>query len=114
MATELRTEHPHIVRVEGVVGGEPVIAGTRIGVAFIARLVQAGEEPAEIIVAYPHIAPAAVYEHSHIQYWRKPSMAYHQQKAGNSSQPRHHKHLQHRGRILRQHLQLDQFLQLVR
>jgi uncharacterized protein (DUF433 family) len=62
MATELRTEHPHIVRVEGVVGGEPVIAGTRIGVAFIARLLQAGEEPAEIIAAYPQLAPAAVYD----------------------------------------------------
>jgi uncharacterized protein (DUF433 family) len=62
MATELQTEHPHIVRVRGVLGGEPVIAGTRIGVAFIARLLQAGEEPSEIIAAYPHLAPAAVYD----------------------------------------------------
>jgi uncharacterized protein (DUF433 family) len=62
MATELKTEHPHIVRVPGVLGGEPVIAGTRIGVAFIARLVQAGEEPSEIVAAYPNLAPAAVYD----------------------------------------------------
>ncbi len=62
MATELKTEHPHVVRVPGVLGGEPVIAGTRIGVAFIARLVQAGEEPSEIIATYPHLAPAAVYD----------------------------------------------------
>ena len=62
MATELKTEHPHIVRIPGVLGGEPVIAGTRIGVAFIARLVQAGEEPSEIVAAYPHLAPAAVYD----------------------------------------------------
>ena len=62
MATELKTEHPHIVTIPGVLGGEPVIAGTRIGVAFIARLVQAGEEPSEIVAAYPHLAPAAVYD----------------------------------------------------
>lgn len=62
MATELKTEHPHIVKVPGVGGGEPVIAGTRVAVAFIARLVQAGEEPSEIVAAYPSLAPAAVYD----------------------------------------------------
>ena len=62
MATPVKTEHPHVVRVPGVLGGEPVIAGTRIGVAFLARLLQAGEEPSEIIATYPHLAPAAVYD----------------------------------------------------
>ena len=62
MATELKTEHPHSVRVPGIHGGEPVIAGTRIGVAFIARLLQAGEEASEIVAAYPNLAPAAVYD----------------------------------------------------
>ncbi len=62
MATELKTEHPHIVRVPGVLGGEPVIAGSRVGVAFIARLLQAGEEPTEIVAAYPDLPPAAVYD----------------------------------------------------
>ena len=62
MATELKTEHPHIVRIPGVLGGEPVIAGTRVGVAFIARLLQAGEEPSEIVAAYPNLMPAAVYD----------------------------------------------------
>lgn len=62
MQTEIKTEHPHIVKVPGVLGGEPIIAGTRVGVAFIARLLQAGEEPSEIIAAYPHLAPAAVYD----------------------------------------------------
>ena len=61
MRTEINTEHPHIVKVAGVLGGEPVIAGTRIGVAFIARLLQA-VEPSEIIAAYPHLVPAAVYD----------------------------------------------------
>lgn len=62
MNTELRTEHPHIVRIPGVLGGEPVIAGTRIGVAFIARLLQAGEEPSDIIATFPRLDPAAVYD----------------------------------------------------
>ncbi len=60
MTTPVKTEHPHVVRVPGVLGGEPVIAGTRIGVAVIARLLQAGEEPAEIIAASPLLSPAAV------------------------------------------------------
>lgn len=38
MATELRTEHPHIVRVPGVLAGEPVITGTRIGGRLHRRL----------------------------------------------------------------------------
>lgn len=62
MTVPVRTEHPHIVRVPGVAGGEPVIAGTRIGVALIARLLRAGTEPWEIIATYPHLAPAAVYD----------------------------------------------------
>ena len=62
MRTEFNTEHPHIVKVPGVLGGEPVIVGTHIGVALIARLLQAGEEPSEIIAAYPHLAPAAVFD----------------------------------------------------
>lgn len=30
-----RTEYPHIVRVDGVLGGEAIIEGTRIGVWHI-------------------------------------------------------------------------------
>jgi uncharacterized protein (DUF433 family) len=62
MTTETRTEHPHVVRVEGVVGGQPVIAGSRISVAFIARQLQAGETAEDVIATYPHLAPAAVYD----------------------------------------------------
>jgi uncharacterized protein (DUF433 family) len=62
MAIETRTEHPHVVRVEGVADGQPVIAGTRISVAFVAQLLRAGDTPADIIAGYPHLAPAAVYD----------------------------------------------------
>jgi uncharacterized protein (DUF433 family) len=45
-----------------VLDGEPVISGTRVGVALIARLLQAGEDPSEIVAAYPGLAPAAIYD----------------------------------------------------
>jgi uncharacterized protein (DUF433 family) len=62
MSLLVKTEHPHIVKMPGVAGGKPVIAGTRISVAFIARLFQAGEDPAEILASYPHLSAAAVYD----------------------------------------------------
>jgi uncharacterized protein (DUF433 family) len=60
--TPSKTEHPHIEIVPGVCGGRPVIAGTRMSVDFIARLHQLGEEAWEIMAAYPHLKPAAVYD----------------------------------------------------
>ena len=62
MAASVRTEHPHIVKESGIAGGRPVIAGTRISVDFIARLLQAGDEARDIIATYPHLAPAAVHD----------------------------------------------------
>ncbi|HEY2414995.1 MAG TPA: DUF433 domain-containing protein [Pirellulaceae bacterium] len=48
MATAVKTEHPHIVRLEGVCGGEPVIDGLRVTVRHVATLHQQGESVAEI------------------------------------------------------------------
>jgi len=63
MATEvIRTEHPHIVRVPGVCGGDPVIEGTRIGVVFIVRQLAAGDTPEDIVESLPHLTRAAVYD----------------------------------------------------
>lgn len=62
MATAIRTEHPHIVRKPGVLGGQPVIAGTRISVVLIARFVESGVGPDEILQTYPHLSRAAVYD----------------------------------------------------
>ena len=38
MADVTKTEHPHIVRREGVCGGEPVIDGLRVAVRHVATL----------------------------------------------------------------------------
>ncbi|RIK35595.1 MAG: hypothetical protein DCC55_29885 [Chloroflexi bacterium] len=57
-----RTEHPHIVRIPGVCGGEPVIENTRISVRLIAGYYKAGMTVEEILRDYPHLAAAAVYD----------------------------------------------------
>ena len=51
MAVAVKTEHPHIARLEGVCGGEPVIDGLRVTVRHVATLHQQGE-------AIPDIAEA--------------------------------------------------------
>jgi len=43
MLEAVKTEHPHIVRREGVCGGEPVIDGLRVTVRHVATLHQRGD-----------------------------------------------------------------------
>jgi uncharacterized protein (DUF433 family) len=43
MTTAVKTEHPHIVRLPGVCGGEPVIDGLRVTVRHVAALHLQGE-----------------------------------------------------------------------
>jgi uncharacterized protein (DUF433 family) len=43
MAEAVKTEHPHIVRLEGVCGGEPVIDGLRVTVRHVVTLHRRGE-----------------------------------------------------------------------
>jgi uncharacterized protein (DUF433 family) len=51
MAEAVKTEHPHITRVEGVCGGEPVIDGLRVTVRHVATLHRRGETVLEIAEA---------------------------------------------------------------
>jgi uncharacterized protein (DUF433 family) len=48
MVIAVKTEHPHIVRLEGICGGEPVIDGLRVTVRHVATLHLQGESVAEI------------------------------------------------------------------
>ncbi|MCZ7569049.1 MAG: DUF433 domain-containing protein [Ardenticatenaceae bacterium] len=57
-----QTEHPYIVRVEGICGGRPTVKGTRISVRHIAQLYKAGDMVEEILQAHPHLSAAAVYD----------------------------------------------------
>ncbi len=58
----IRTEHPHIVRVEGVRGGEPVIKGTNISVRTIVERTRLGDTPEKIIDDYPILSISQVYD----------------------------------------------------
>jgi|SRR5579862_5841340 len=63
MATVIKkTDHPHVVQVPGVLGGQPVIDGHRISVAAIARFLNGGTSVDEIIATYPHLGAAAIYD----------------------------------------------------
>ena len=56
------TEHPHIVRAEGVCGGRPHLEGSRVSVRTIAELYRRGESAQEILATYPGLDPAAIYD----------------------------------------------------
>jgi uncharacterized protein (DUF433 family) len=51
MPDVVRTDHPHIVRLEGVCGGEPVVDGLRVTVRHVATLHVRGETIPEIAEA---------------------------------------------------------------
>jgi uncharacterized protein (DUF433 family) len=56
------TEHPYIVRVEGVCRGRPIIKGTRLSVRHIVQMYKAGDTIDKILQAHPHLKSAAVYD----------------------------------------------------
>ncbi len=67
----VRTEHPHIVRIEGVHGGRPTIRGTGVSVQTVVEQVQLGQSPQQIVedfdgvltLAQVHDALSYYYEH---------------------------------------------------
>ena len=67
----LRTEHPHVVRIEGVHGGRPVIRGAGISVQAIVEQSRLGRSPEQIVedfdgaltLAQTYDALSYYYEH---------------------------------------------------
>lgn len=57
---KIRTEHPHIIRAQGVCGGRPIIEGTRISVKTVVGWVRMGMTAFEIVTEYPFISLAQV------------------------------------------------------
>ena len=51
MSTAIKTDHPHVVRLEGVCGGEPVIDGLRVTVRHVVTLHRQGETILDIAQA---------------------------------------------------------------
>ena len=67
---KIRTDHPYIVRVQGVCGGRPVIEGTRLSVKLIVGWSRMGMTQEEIAAQYPEvstiqIADALAYYQDH-------------------------------------------------
>lgn len=59
----LRTEHPHIVRSEGVHGGRPIIRGTGVSVQTIVEQTRLGRSPVQIVEDYDGVLTLAqVYD----------------------------------------------------
>ena len=58
----IQTEHPHIVRVEGIRGGEPIIKGTGISVRTIVERTRLDDKPEQIVDDYPYLTLAQVYD----------------------------------------------------
>ena len=58
----IQTEHPHIVRVEGIRGGEPIIKGTGISVRTIVERTRLNDNPEQIVDDYPYLTLAQVYD----------------------------------------------------
>ena len=60
-ATAPELSYPHIVRVEGVSGGQPIVEGTRIPVATVVRSHQLGMDFDEILAQFPSLTPASLH-----------------------------------------------------
>jgi uncharacterized protein (DUF433 family) len=67
----IRTDHPHVVCLEGVHGGRPTIRGTGVGVQTIVEQMRLGQSPEQIVedfadvltLAQIHDALSYYYEH---------------------------------------------------
>ena len=60
MATS--TEHRYIVRDPQILGGEPIISGTRTPVRAVVELWRIGIAPEEIPTHLPHLTAAQVFD----------------------------------------------------
>ena len=58
----LTTEHLYIVRDDAILGGEPIIRGTRTPVRAIVETWQMGTIPEEIPKGLPHLTLAQVFD----------------------------------------------------
>jgi len=58
----IQTSHPHIVCIEGICGGRPIIRNTRIPVSTLVHYYQSGLTTDEILDAFPFLTPAQVHD----------------------------------------------------
>jgi uncharacterized protein (DUF433 family) len=56
------TDHPHITQVESILGGEPIIRGTRTSVRAIVEHWKFGDSPEDIAHKLPHLRLAHIFD----------------------------------------------------
>ena len=56
------TEHPYIVRDNEILGGEPVVKGTRTPVRAIVEWWKFGTSPEEILENLPHLTLSQIFD----------------------------------------------------
>lgn len=56
------TEYPYIIRDEAILGGEPIIKGTRTPVRAIVEWWKFGSTPEEIKENLPHLSLAQIFD----------------------------------------------------
>ena len=56
------TEHPYIVRDNEILGGEPVVKGTRTPVRAIVEWWKFGASPEEILENLPHLTLSQIFD----------------------------------------------------
>ncbi len=56
------TEHPYIVRNKEILGGEPVVKGTRTPVRAIVEWWKFGASPEEIMETLPHLTLSQIFD----------------------------------------------------
>lgn len=67
----IRTEHPYVVRIEGVHGGRPTIRGTGVSVQTIVEQTKLGQSPQQIVedfdgvLTLAQVYDALSYYHEH-------------------------------------------------
>jgi uncharacterized protein (DUF433 family) len=75
-----RTEHPHVVKRAGTLGGEPRVDGTRIPVRQIYEMAKGGMSPDEIAERYPSMSLAQVHDALSYAYDHPDEIASHQER----------------------------------
>ena len=56
------TEHPYIITDDQILGGEPIIKGTRTPVRAIVEIWRSGTHPADIPNHLPHLSLGQVFD----------------------------------------------------
>jgi uncharacterized protein (DUF433 family) len=58
----IATGYRYLVQAPGLRSGHPVVEGTRIGVHDVAAMIQTGASIDQVVVSFPRLTSAQVYE----------------------------------------------------